>query len=51
MLDDSRARKDWKWKEDYDLPKLVYAMLDYLGPLYKNIVTNNDYGREIASRM
>lgn len=51
VLDDSRARKDWKWKEDYDLPKLVYAMLDYLGPLYKNIVTNNDYGREIASRM
>lgn len=51
MLDDSGARKDWKWKEDYDLAKLVYAMLDYLGPKYGNVVTKNDYGKEIASKM
>jgi nucleoside-diphosphate-sugar epimerase len=26
-IDDSNARKDWGWKEHYDLPKLVENML------------------------
>ncbi|KAM5264097.1 L-threonine 3-dehydrogenase, mitochondrial-like [Ctenodactylus gundi] len=30
-LDDSRARKDWGWKHDFDLPELVTAMLSFHG--------------------
>lgn len=26
-IDDSAAREDWGWKPDYDLPKMVEAML------------------------
>ena len=29
-IDDQEARKDWGWKEKYDLPKLVKNMLDNL---------------------
>lgn len=29
-IDDSEARKDWGWKEKYDLPKLVENMLNNL---------------------
>lgn len=29
-IDDSEARKDWGWKHDYDLEKLVEAMLEGL---------------------
>ncbi|XP_065062066.1 L-threonine 3-dehydrogenase, mitochondrial-like [Rhopilema esculentum] len=51
VLDDTGARQDWAWKEDYDLPKLVYAMLHALGPHYSNQVTDNSYGRTIAAKM
>jgi nucleoside-diphosphate-sugar epimerase len=27
-IDDSRARKDWGWKNDYDMPAMVKDMLD-----------------------
>ncbi|XP_001915437.1 L-threonine 3-dehydrogenase, mitochondrial [Equus caballus] len=30
-LDDSNARKDWKWKHDFDLPELVTTMLNFHG--------------------
>jgi nucleoside-diphosphate-sugar epimerase len=26
-IDDAVARKDWGWKEDYDLPRMVKEML------------------------
>jgi nucleoside-diphosphate-sugar epimerase len=29
-IDDAVARKDWAWKEEYDLPKMVKDMLDNL---------------------
>jgi nucleoside-diphosphate-sugar epimerase len=29
-IDDSVARKDWGWKEEYDLPRMVKDMLDNL---------------------
>jgi nucleoside-diphosphate-sugar epimerase len=29
-IDDTEARKDWGWKEKYDLPKLVTNMLENL---------------------
>jgi nucleoside-diphosphate-sugar epimerase len=29
-IDDSPARKDWGWKPDYDLPKMVTDMLEHL---------------------
>ena len=51
VLDDSGARQDWGWQEDYDLPKLVYAMLHALGPQYRNVVTDNEYGKSIAATM
>ncbi len=50
VFDDSGARKDWGWKEDFDMPRLVHAMLDALGPSYNKCVTNNEYGKSIASR-
>lgn len=51
VFDDTNARNDWGWKERYDLAKLVYAMLDALGPKYGKCVTNNDYGKQVASTM
>lgn len=30
-FDDSNARRDWGWKQDYDLPELVTTMFSYLG--------------------
>lgn len=30
-FDDSNARKDWRWKHDYDLPELVQTMLNFIG--------------------
>ena len=30
-IDDTEARKDWGWKEKYDLPKLVENMIANLG--------------------
>lgn len=30
-LDDSRARQDWGWKHDFDLPELVTTMLNHGG--------------------
>jgi nucleoside-diphosphate-sugar epimerase len=29
-IDDTAAREDWGWKPDYDLPKMVDAMLSAL---------------------
>lgn len=29
-LDDTNARKDWNWKEDYDLPAMTKAMIETL---------------------
>lgn len=34
VFDDSGARADWGWKNDYDLPKLVKVMLKFLAPKY-----------------
>lgn len=34
VFDDSGARTDWGWRNDYDLPKLVKVMLKYLAPKY-----------------
>ncbi|MBR9699395.1 NAD-dependent epimerase/dehydratase family protein [Candidatus Woesearchaeota archaeon] len=31
VIDDSRARKDWDWKHEFDLPKLTKVMLEKLG--------------------
>ncbi|KAI0218709.1 L-threonine 3-dehydrogenase, mitochondrial [Lamellibrachia satsuma] len=28
VLDDSKARRDWNWRHDYDLPQLVNVMLE-----------------------
>jgi len=27
-IDDSQARKDWGWKEEYDLPKMTTALYE-----------------------
>ena len=32
-IDDSVARNDWGWKEEYDLPKMVKDMFDNLVPV------------------
>jgi nucleoside-diphosphate-sugar epimerase len=29
-IDDSAARRDWGWKHDYDLPRMVADMLKHL---------------------
>lgn len=34
-IDDSEARKDWGWKEDYGLDEMTDDMLEYLGALYE----------------
>lgn len=33
-IDDSEARKDWGWKEDYGLEEMTDDMLQYLDELY-----------------
>lgn len=35
VLDDSNARKDWKWNPDYDLSKMCKEMLRLLAPTYE----------------
>ncbi len=30
-IDDSRARQDWGWKHEFDLPKMTVDMLEHLG--------------------
>lgn len=35
-IDDSRARKDWGWKPNYDLKKMTDDMLANLAPLYNS---------------
>ncbi len=35
VIDDSVARKDWGWKHEHDLPKLVAYMLDGLNEKFK----------------
>uniref|UniRef100_V9KDM3 L-threonine 3-dehydrogenase, mitochondrial n=1 Tax=Callorhinchus milii TaxID=7868 RepID=V9KDM3_CALMI len=29
-FDDSNARRDWNWKHEYDLPELVFTMLNFI---------------------
>jgi len=33
-IDDQHARKDWKWKHEYDLDKITETMLSALKPRY-----------------
>lgn len=35
-IDDSVARKDWNWKESYDLKAMTHVMLRQLGEKYKS---------------
>ncbi|MBN1355684.1 NAD-dependent epimerase/dehydratase family protein [bacterium] len=37
VIDDSRARTDWNWKHDYDLPSIVDDMLEKLAQKYHRI--------------
>jgi len=34
VFDDSGARRDWGWKNDYDLDSLVKVMFQYLAPKF-----------------
>lgn len=36
VFDDSEARRDWGWKHEYDLDKLVAEMMSDVGEHYKN---------------
>ena len=33
IIDDSRARKDWNWSNDFDLPAMVKNMVENLLPI------------------
>ena len=35
-IDDTYARKDWKWKHDFSLEQITEEMLTHLGEKYKN---------------
>ena len=35
-IDDTYARKDWKWKHDFSLEQITNEMLTHLGEKYKN---------------
>jgi len=35
-IDDTYARKDWKWKHDFSLEQITKEMLTHLGEKYKN---------------
>lgn len=35
-IEDSQARKDWQWKNDFDLPKMTVDMLEKLANFKKN---------------
>jgi len=36
-IDDTYARKDWKWKHDFSLEQITNEMLTHLGEKYKNM--------------
>jgi nucleoside-diphosphate-sugar epimerase len=36
-IDDTYARKDWKWKHDFSLEQITNEMLTHLGKKYKNM--------------
>lgn len=41
-IDDSEARTDWNWKEDYGLNEMTEDMLAYLTTIYKGIPMDQD---------